>query len=96
MEFIERFNQDLWRNSDPDKHKGFTLYTVVRPQMITQKLYKYAVRQVRDDDDHCEFNMLTLDGASGKSDPLQSIRNVELLIRDGAIVGGLTSTESVW
>ena len=66
---------------------GFMLYTVVRPQKITSVLYKYAVRQVRDDDDHCEYNMLTLDGASGKCDPLHSIRNAELLIKDGAIVG---------
>ena len=50
-------------------------------------MFKYAVREVRDDDRDCKFNVLTLGGACGRMDPLESIRNAELLLRDDAIVG---------
>ena len=50
-------------------------------------MFKYAVREIRDDDKECMFNILTLGGACGKMDPLESIRNAELLLQDGAIVG---------
>ena len=66
---------------------GFVPYTIVKPQFVKPGQFKYAVREVRDDEGDCMFHMVLIDGASGKSDPLANIRNCEMLIKDGAVIG---------
>jgi hypothetical protein len=59
----------------------------VKPQFLKPGQFKYAVREIRDDDEDCMFNVVMLEGACGKSDPLANIRNCEMMVKDGAVVG---------
>ena len=45
-----------------------------------QPSYRYAIKQVCNNDSQGKLAMVTLSGVSGRNDPLRNIRNVELLI----------------
>ena len=70
---------------------GFVRYTIVRQQMVAPGMFRYAVKELRsrtDNDEGDRPNLLTLDGARGRHNPLAQIRNCELLIAgNNEIVG---------
>ncbi len=62
------------------------MYTIVRNQMLEPGKFQYAVQQITDNDDDVKFDMVSLDGAKTKSNPLNTIRNCEMLLKDGVIM----------
>ena len=58
-------------------------YTVLRSKMLKQGQFEFAVRECKEDAEHL---MAVLEGVSGKRNPLQSVRNVEMKIETGKIV----------
>lgn len=77
---------DVWTNSDPEKHQSaFKEYTVIRQQPEGPGVFKIAVRELAKEDG--DLIIAVIDGVSGKSPPLGSARNLDLIIKDNSVVG---------
>jgi len=74
----------VWQSIDSSKLTGLTLYTVVRADKSTEPgTYRYAIKEVKDDGGR--LALVTLEGATGRKDPLDQVRNVELRLSDNHI-----------
>lgn len=49
--------------------------------------YRYAIKEIKNDEkEDAQLALVTLDGATGRKDPLDQVRNVQLRITENRIV----------
>lgn len=65
----------------------FNAYTLgQKPKQLEPGKFQYAAKQLTTEGD-IPHMMVTLEGASGKLNPLRAVRNCELIVRNEQIVG---------
>lgn len=80
MDLLSNLSDQQWKGSSPNQVNGLKPYCIVRAKMLQKGKWEIACRE---DTEEAVLQNAVLDGCSGKSNPLQAVRNVELKI-DGA------------
>jgi hypothetical protein len=72
-----------WKNSAPNDVKGMKPYIVIRHKMAAKGKWEISVRE---DVEDAVMQVAILEGVTGKTNPLSSVRNVELKLDGTKIV----------
>lgn len=82
MDLLSNLNSSSWLNTEPNAIDDLKTFIIVRSKMLKPGTFEYAVRE--DTEDAVSIPAV-LENAAGKFNPLQSVRNVELKVKDGKI-----------
>jgi len=83
MDLMSNLVDQQWKNAKPNDVKGFKMYVLVRAKNLQKGKWEISCRE--DVEDAVLTNAI-LEGCSGKSNPLQAVRNVELKLDGNNIV----------
>jgi len=83
MDLLSNLNTQQWKGASPNEVKGMKAYLIVRSKMLQKGKWEITCRE---DTEEGSLQNTVLDGCSGKSNPLQSVRNVELKLDGDNIV----------
>jgi len=73
----------MWKNASPNEINGLKQYCLVRSKMLQKGKWEISCRENVED---AVLIPAVLDGCSGKSNPLQAVRNAELKVDGTNIV----------
>jgi len=83
MDLLSNLNDSQWKSAAPSQVNGLKAYCIVRSKMLQAGQWEISCRE--DTEDGVLQNTL-LNGCSGKSNPLASVRNVQLKVDGNTIV----------
>ena len=66
---------------------GFSSYTIIHTEAKGCGKYVFAVKKLAEKDEDVQLEMLELEGASEKRNPLKNVKNCQLKVTGGMIQG---------
>lgn len=83
MDLLSNLNDSLWKNASPNQVNGLKQFCIVRSKNLQKGKWEISCRE--NIEDAVLVNAI-LEGCTGKSHPLQSVRNADLKIDGNNIV----------
>jgi len=83
MDILSSLNSSQWKNVSPNQVNGLKPYCIVRSKALQQGKFEIDCRENVED---AVLQKALLEGVSTKSNPLGSVRNVDLKVENNKIV----------